>query len=243
MFDADDYFNMLSSYTTTTDTEKETETQESQTSYGSQTSYNPYSSVQTSFDDDDDYSVTQNYSEEQSYNGTTRTLDDEEETQVQTYIRAAEMPVIKREEPAVNLIKTRQRIELQARMKIILAVFGVTVFALIFAIIYNFISIGKMKSTFAGKEVEISQLQDNINALNSSYIDVRDWADQNDFVEPDESNTVEVEMEEYYNEKVVEEIPSNWFNDVCEFFSKLFAWLNLKLTKDVFVDVWGENGS
>ena len=30
-------------------------------------------------------------------------------------------------------------------------------------------------------------------------------------------------IDEIYEEQFVEDVPSNWFNDVCEFFSKLFA--------------------
>lgn len=232
MFDVDDYLNMFnsSSYgTTTTETEEET-SQESQTSYGSQTTYNPYNSVQTSFDDDD-YSVAPNYSEEQSYNGVSRTVNDDEEVRTQSFVRKMDMPLIEKEEPAVNLIKKRERIELQARMKIMITVFSVTVVALIFAIIWNFVSVGKMKSTFAGKQVEIAQLQSSISGLTTEYTnyrdlnseEVQDWIKENDFVERSDDNSVEIELDYQDSTPVIEDIPSNWFNDLCDFFSNLFA--------------------
>ena len=45
----------------------------------------------------------------------------------------------------------------------------------------------------------------------------------NNFEEINSSNTKTIKIDEVYEEDSVQEVPSNWFNDVCEFFSKLFA--------------------
>lgn len=225
MFESDDYYDLLNSYgNTTTMTQPSTEVETDTSNYSSQMSYNPYN--QASYDDDD-YSMTQNYSEEQSYASPSRSeIDEEEQVRV---VRQMNVPTIKKEEPAVNLIKKRQRIHLQARMKIALTVFSVMVLSLIFAIIWNFASIGKMKASFAGKEVEISQLQSSISGLKSEYTSLdngetlKQKAEEAGFVESDSSNTVDVVLDELYSEKVVDELPSNWFNDVCDFLSNLFA--------------------
>ena len=48
-------------------------------------------------------------------------------------------------------------------------------------------------------------------------------ASNSGFVESTDSNTTVLEYGEIYTEPEIEELPSNWFNDVCDFFSKLFA--------------------
>ena len=52
---------------------------------------------------------------------------------------------------------------------------------------------------------------------------VKDAASNSGFVESTDSNTEILSYGEVYSEPVIEELPSNWFNDVCDFFSNLFA--------------------
>ena len=54
------------------------------------------------------------------------------------------------------------------------------------------------------------------------YVD--DWAGKNGYVDKQDGvNSFKININEIYEEEVLQEVPTNWFNDVCEFFSKLFA--------------------
>lgn len=231
MYD-DDIFSFLNSMnSTTTETEQETTSVPSYNPQSeSQTTYSPYLQNQ---DDEDDYSVAQNYEEQQSYNSINQDysspISSVSEQQSTRVLRQMETPMIQKEEPAVNLIKKRQRIELQARMKMVICVFAVVLASLIFAIAWNFSSIGKMKATFAGKQVEISQLQQDIMGLQTAYTSLSDGeqikqkAEDVGYVDTDSDNTVEIKLEKVYDEYIVEDLPSNWFNDVCDFLSGIFS--------------------
>ena len=228
MYD-DDLFSFLNSMGTTT---TETEEQPSQTtSYSPQTGYNPYTSVQED-PYTDDYSVTPNYEEQQSYNTTNPSygIESQGEQAVQSYeVRQMNTPMIIKEAPAVNLIKKRQKIELQARMKIVLAMFSIIVASLMFVVVWNFVSASKLKATFAGKQQEIAQLQESIMGLQNEYTSlssdeqIKLKAENEGYVEQSSENTINVSLEEVYDEHVITDLPSNWFNDVCDFLSGLFS--------------------
>lgn len=226
----DDYNSILNMLgRTTTETEQETS---NQTTYSPQTDYNPYSQIQ---DDpySDDYSVTPNYEEQQSYNGVNQnySVDSEQETRSTKTFQARPMdtPLIIKDEPTVNLIKKKQKIELQARMKIVATVFAVIVASLMFAIIWNFVSASKMKATFADKQLEIANLQESILGLQDTYTSLSDdgqiklKAESEGYVEQTDENTINVKLKRVYDENKVEDLPSNWFNDVCDFLSGLFS--------------------
>ena len=227
MYD-DDFYSILNSLAgnTTTTTEQKTEQQTTTTptySAPSTPSYSPWA-------DDDDYSVNQNYEEQKSYNSVNQSSEDSTETTNDVFeVRQMSAPMIKREEPAVNLIKKRQRIELGARMKIIASMFAVIVASLIFAIVWNFASAASMKATFAGKQVEINALTQSIMGLKEEYTllsddeQIKTKAENEGYVESTDDNTIVVDFDSYYAEQAIEEMPSNWFNDVCDFFSRLFA--------------------
>ena len=227
MYD-DDFYSILNSLAgnTTTTTEQKTEQQTTTTptySAPSTPSYSPWA-------DDDDYSVNQNYEEQKSYNSVNQSYEDSTETTNDVFeVRQMSAPMIKREEPAVNLIKKRQRIELGARMKIIASMFAVIVASLIFAIVWNFASAASMKATFAGKQVEINALTQSIMGLKEEYTllsddeQIKTKAENEGYVESTDDNTIVVDFDSYYAEQAIEEMPSNWFNDVCDFFSRLFA--------------------
>ena len=220
MFDSNDYLNSLfntdySSSTTTTETETE-----SQSTYSPQTDYSSNSSYER-----DDYSSAQNFTEQQSYNSFSSNSFAESETK--TISRQMNTPMIEKSAPAVNLVKSKARMVLETRMKIVLSVFSVIVACLLFVSIFNFISAGKIEASFLGKQQQINSLEQSISNANDEYIRVSEDA-LNDYIsengcKPKDGNTIVINIDEVYEEQVLQEIPSNWFNDVCEFFSKLFA--------------------
>ena len=228
MYD-DDFYSILNSLAgnTTTTTEQKTEQQTTTTptySAPSTPSYNPWA-------DDDDYSVNQNYEEQKSYNSVNQSYDADTNMASNDVFEVRQMaaPMIKREAPAVNLIKKRQKIELGARMKIIASMFAIIVASLIFAIIWNFANAASMQASFAGKQLEINALTQSIMGLKEEYNLLSDdeqikiKAEDAGYVDSTDDNTIVVDFNSYYAEQAIEEVPSNWFNDVCDFFSKLFA--------------------
>lgn len=228
MYD-DDLFNILNSMNSTTTTTESEQENTTSSSFGPQT-YNPYSSV----DDDpysDDYSVRPNYEEQRSYNSVNQnySVNSEQDEQKTYIVNQMATPTIKKDEPTVNLIKKRQRIELQARMKIMISMFAVIVAALIFAIVWNFVSVGKMEATFAGKQQEITALQESIMGLRNEYTSLSDdeqiknKAESEGYVDQTSENTIKLDLEEIYDEHVIADLPSNWFNDVCDFLSGIFS--------------------
>lgn len=225
MFDNNEYINSLFGdlSSTTTTTEQEQQTASPQTDYlsslQSQTAYNPY--------EKDDYSSTQNFTEEQSYNSpSTNTFTETQETK---HYMAMQMPMIEKHEQTVNLVKSQSRIRLETRMKIVLSVFTVIVACLMFVSIFNFVKANRLEASFADKQLQINALEQSISANKASYNEVTSdeymikLATDAGYYEPNESNTITIKLGEMFEEPSIEEVPSNWFNDVCEFFSKLFA--------------------
>ena len=219
MFDNNDYINSLfgnlSSSTTTTQTEE-------QSTYSPQTDFSPF----TSNYERDDYSSTQNFTEQQSYNTSSNSFlgDVQEKKAVQMHT-----PMIEKGAEVVNLVKSQSRIKLEARMKVVLSVFSVIVACLLFITVFNFIQTRKLESQFASKQLQINQLEQDIinNQASYTWIDdeteLRRRASEAGFTNKSNSNTMHIPLDEMYKENAVEEVPSNWFNDICEFFSKLIA--------------------
>jgi cell division protein FtsL len=230
MYD-DDLFSLYNSFNTTTTTDEDEEQSVSSynpSSYGSTTtSYNPYS-TDTGYQDD--YSVTPNYEEQSSYESASRN-EEQAVSQQSTFVKM-QAPMIQQEEKAVVLTKTKQKIYLQARMKIVLAMFVTIVCALMFVSVYNFACVGRINASIADKQIEIEDLKASISALQNTYNEVSDEGNLMDkattptaegglgFVE---TSPVSLEVGEIYTEPVIEDLPSNWFNDVCDFLSGLFA--------------------
>lgn len=222
MYD-DDLYSLYNSFTTTeTDEETESASSYNPSSYNA-SSYNPYSDETYR----DDYSVTPNYQEQQSYDSL-RQQEQTQESQVRT-VSQMHVPMIQKEEQAVVLTKTRQRIYLNARLKIMIAMFTAILCSLLFVSIFNFVNVGKINSSIADKQIEISELQSRINDLQAEYNSmsddgyVKDKATIAGFVDSNSSNTTVLNYGDVYAESVIEELPSNWFNDVCDFFSNLFS--------------------
>ena len=223
MFENNDYLNNLfnTDYSSTTTTETETE---SQSTFSPQTDY---SSNSTTFERDD-YSSAQNFTEQQTYNPfTTSSITETDQT---SKVSQMHTPMIEKSAPVVNLVKAKAKIRLETRMKIVLSVFSVIVACLLFVSVFNFISASKIESTFFAKQQQINSLEQSIIESESSYDLVSsdeyvdDWAKNNGYVDKKEGvNSFKINVNEIYEEEVLQEVPTNWFNDVCEFFSKLFA--------------------
>lgn len=227
MFDNNDYinslFNNLSSSSSTT-TEDETQ---KQTTYSPQTDYSQTSQSYVNPYEKDDYTSTQNFTEQQSYDSTSSNSFAEQ--QEQKRVSKMNAPMIQKSEETVNLVKSQSRIRLETRMKIVLSVFVVIVACLMFVTVFNFVKANNIQSTFADKQAQINLLEQSISKSKDTYTLVTDdeylrqWAESENFVEKDETNSAVVYLDEMYKETECQDIPSNWFNDVCEFFSKLFA--------------------
>lgn len=221
MFDNNDYINSLfgdlSSSTTTT---QQTEEQDI---YSPQTDFSPLSSSY----ERDDYSSAQNFTEQQSYNSTSSNIFGE--TQETKRSSGMQTPMIQKSAEAVNLVKSQQKIRLETRMKIVLSVFSVIVACLLFVTVFNFIKANKIEAQFASKQIQINKLEQDILNQKATYtwiendLDLKQWADSNGFCEVKDSNTMVIQLDEMHIESSTEELPSNWFNDVCKFFSSLFV--------------------
>ena len=229
MFDSNEYLNNLfnTDYSSTT-TETETE---SQSTYSPQTDY---SSNSTTYERDD-YSSAQNFTEQQSYNPfTSSSMTETEQT---SKVSQMNTPMIEKSAPVVNLVKAKAKIRLETRMKIVLSVFSVIVACLLFVSVFNFISASKIESTFFAKQQQINSLEQSILQSKNEYTLVtsdefiNEWADNQRtednkkvyYDKQDGVNSFKININEIYEEEVLQEVPTNWFNDVCEFFSKLFA--------------------
>lgn len=216
MYD-DDLFSMLNSYTTT-DTEEKTYEDTTATTQ----TYNPYQSSNSPYVDD--YSTAQNFEEERSYDYG-RTQNQFEQTQTQ--VREMDKPTIIQQKPAVNLIKKREKIYFSARLKIATTIFAIIFAALIFGSVWNFAQANRLQANLGGQQLEISQINQSINELMVEYNELtnpNNVQDMGGYVEKVEGvNSFKLSLDDFYEEPEIEKIPSNWFNDVCEFFSNLFA--------------------
>lgn len=217
MYD-DDLFNMLNSYTTT-DTEQQTF---EDTTNRTQSNSGLYQ--QTSSPYVDDYTTSQNFEEEKSYNST---MGDAQFEEPQTQrARQMDAPKIIQQTPAVNLIKKREKLYFSARLKIAATIFAIIFAALVFASVWNFAQSGRLQASLAEKETEIYQISQSINELKLEYNELTSTIPNGDagYVEKVEGeNLFTLSLDDFYVEPEIEKLPSNWFNDVCEFFSNLFA--------------------
>lgn len=217
MYNDDDLFNMLNSYTTT-ETENDTSYQDTQTPQSSgvfEQQKNPYV---------DDYTTKQNYEAQTSYNSPE--TDESFDTIKQTNTKQMNTPTIKQAEKTVNLIKKREKLYLSPRLKNAAIVLAVIMVALVFATIWNFAWSARVNADFASKQAQINEISQSINELKIEYNGLTDVGDMSSFgyVEKvDGQNSFTFSLDEFYTEPEIEKLSSNWFNDVCEFFSKIFA--------------------
>ena len=215
----DDNYNLLNSLTSTTTEDGYTQT-ESQTQ--EQTSYSPYSSPYA-----DDYSVTGNYQGQSSY----ETTNDYEESQsTDTFAETSyQIPTIARSEEAVSLTKTKQKIYLSTRLKLIATCFAIIMASLVFVSAWNFVYANKIKSQIALNETEISALESRISSLSNEYNLINDdgymheQALEAGYEDSSSQNTFYLQADTATETTKTYKLSSNWFNDVCEFLSGLFA--------------------
>ena len=66
--------------------------------------------------------------------------------------------------------------------------------------------------------ISASETQYNIK-VNDEF---NEWVADNGYTTVNSENTKVIRVDKIFKESTVEEVPTNWFNDVCEFFSKLF---------------------
>ena len=216
----DDSFDLLSSLTSTTTDDNYTQTG-NQTD--TQTTYSPYSSSSYA----DDYSVQGNYQGQSSY----ETTNNYEEAQTtETYASTNyQIPTIAHEEQAVALTRTKQRIYLSTRLKLIVSCFAIIMASLVFVSAWNFISANQIKSQIALNETEISALETRISNLVDEYNMINDesymhqQAIEAGYEDSSETNTFYLQADSASETTREYKLPSNWFNDVCEFLSSLFA--------------------
>ena len=173
--------------------------------------------------DQDDFSVKQNFEEEKSYTIKRQDLDEANASSRSSHIN---MPLLEREEASVLKEK---KTNISARMKLVMTSFIVIVASLLFATVWNFVQVNKINSSIAEREQSISELQISISKLTGEYnmlddLDhLKSLAEKAGYVEIDDSNSVNISLDDLYVEETVEKIPSNWFNDVCEFITSLFG--------------------
>lgn len=209
-----DYNNFI-----VTEKQTQTETQSNIQDFSKQADLPPKSNFE------DDYSVNQNFEEEKGYEIKKQTIADSDNLEIN---QSMNMPTIEQEEKVVSL--PEKKVNINARMKLVLASFIVIVTSLMFATIWNFIQVNKINSSIADRNQNISELQISISKLTGEYnmLDdieyLKSLASNAGYIEANESNSMHISLDEMYNEETVEKIPSNWFNDVCEFITSLFGW-------------------
>ena len=174
----------------------------------------------------DDYSVTPNYEEQQSYESKEHT---EVVSEEETNVKKINAPVIRRVVPTVVLTKTVQKIQLSARMKLVASMFSIIMASLIFLLAWNFISAAQLNRTVDGRQSVVNELIQDISKYEDTYNEISDdeyleaKVKNAGFVESNESNTTRSQLGELYEEPHVDNVKSNWFNDLCNFLSKLFG--------------------
>lgn len=178
----------------------------------------------------DDYSINSNFNEQTNYEikSTVQTFQEHEQANQSQFKPLDIKKTEKLQEKEVSLTKTKQRFIVGGRMKIVLCSFVIIMVSLLFAIAWNFSSIARINSTLGEKESQIAQLQISITSLSEEYnlLDSEEYlkklAEEAGFIEVTDENTKVITLGEMYTETTVTEVSSNWFNDVCDFFNKLF---------------------
>lgn len=199
-------------------------------SFETETTSQATQTVQTDFNyetEEDDYSLKSNFTEQSNYEIKQQEVSSVREETSQTSYSPMNMPLI--EQKVEQSLEQSKRIELSARMKVVLASFIVIVSSLMFATIWNFIAVAKINSTLLANQETVSSLKVSIKDLTEEYNllgdeeTIKDIAKGDNFVDSDDNNTVEISLENMFTEPEVPDVPSNWFNDVCNFLTTLFS--------------------
>lgn len=168
-------------------------------------------------------------------------FDDEEtpEFEVQkNYTMTGDSDVVREEERVTMKMpevirKTRKeevvseaKIKIRARGKIAIAVYSIVLLTLIAFSIYNAVAINQMQDlvvqknqTYITETVAYNDLLEEYNKLGSDERILGEVAGE--FITPTETNVVRV-SKGAMEERSQTQIESNWFEELCEFFSNLF---------------------
>ncbi len=178
----------------------------------------------------DDYNSAPSFTEETNYDSVRQTDDKDDISEMPTYSSVHMFaPTIQKTEEGVTLTKTKVKLRLTPRMKLMISMFSVIIVALLFATIYNFASLSSINSTISMRATQVESLNQSIQELTETYIlissdeQLYDRAQESGFVERDETNTKVIEIGEIYTEDEIPTVQTNWFDKVCEFLSNLFS--------------------
>ena len=183
---------------------------------------------QTNFNyetDENDYSLNSNFVEQTNYEiktGENNTISAESNND----FMPINMQII--EQKTESDTEFDSQVNLSARMKVVLASFIIIVCSLMFATVWNFVLAAKLNDTMLQNQTTISDLKISIKNLGEEYNvlgdeeTIREIAKDSNFVQSDDTNTVEISFDEMFTEPTVPDVPSNWFNDVCNFITSLF---------------------
>lgn len=204
-------FSQSNAETSSNMTSKETESSNRVSDYNYETS---------------DYSLNSNYEEQTNYDivrnaNSIFSQNDEDD------LRPINLPLIDRK--IEEVIEQSQKLNFTGRMRIVLTSFIVIVASLMFATIWNFVLTARLNASIAEKEVMANELELSINDLTAEYNLLSDEtylksvAEGLNYSESDSTNTTHISLDEMYTEQVVQDVPSNWFNDVCNFLTSIFS--------------------
>ncbi|MBQ3158495.1 MAG: hypothetical protein IJB98_02255 [Clostridia bacterium] len=123
--------------------------------------------------------------------------------------------------------KTYAKAKLNARGKIIVAVYSIVVAIIVALCIYNAVAISGMTSDIAYKEAIVASQTEIISSLESTYNslgeeDVIISSTAGEFKTPTESDIVRIDGFEMA-ERTSTKTQTNWFEDLCEAIRKLFS--------------------
>ena len=193
---------------------------DNQLDFSSAVPYTSYSPYQTTTETDIDEETTPSYEVEREYNINGLP---EDEIIVPTF-----MPMVKSSEPEAKEAYD-YKIKLNARGKIMATVFGVVVCFLIAFMVYNAVTISKLSNSLAYLEAEqasrtagVSQLETTYQELTSeSNLERLAGSDGIGFTYSPESSDISISLQQRPEISSPKE-STNWFNNLCEFFSNLF---------------------
>lgn len=163
---------------------------------------------------------------EKQYSFDTQPYQKEEQTEA-----VMEMPTVDREQQIVASRREETQIvakaRLNARGKIIVAVYSVIVAIIVAFCIYNAVAINGMQSTIAGKEQIVATQTQVITDLQNTYNELggEDYITSQvggSFKKPTASDIVAVEGFEMV-ERPEEVSQTNWFEDFCQALRRLFS--------------------
>ncbi len=176
----------------------------------------------------DDYSVDSNFKEETGYDIKNKVQSFSEHEQ-ETFSFFKPINIERKtvnEQEQVALTRMKQRFYLGGRMKIVLSTFIVIMVSLMVAIIWNFTQLARLNTSITEKEIQINELQNSISNMNEEYKfteeNTKMLAEASGYVQVTDENTKFIQLGEMHTEAKPASIPSNWFNDVCNFLIKVF---------------------